>query len=374
MGLGSVVVVTLCALAAVARPASEKRAFMAPLLSNLQVLLPLSTPAQALADPDHRTTVEHALVNLSRGADALATHVRNEEPGVRSLGEAVAGEARLLVHLWRRGDVDATAYGLQKLTRLCIGCHSTLPAANSALSRGFVDDTHLARRPAHERAELLLATRRFDEALTTWEVFFRDPSVRPAQMMGPLVDYLVTAVRVQQDPARASAALAHLAARTDSWGNLREQLSLWRRDLAALAAKPPVVSLAAARALVDEADARAAYPADRGPLVRWIAASSVLHQLLDARSLPPHEAAEAYYLLTLAEARIEQDFRLTEAEAYLSACIELAPHSDVALGCYHLLEEQLVLGLEGTGGGPLPQELEQRLRALEAQAAPPGRR
>lgn len=365
-----VIALALAAVSAYAGKASDKRAFMAPIYQNLRVLLPLTVPHTQLQSPDHETTVRHALENLADNADALAAHVKTDEPGNRVLGQSVAAEAKALAHDWRRGRSAETAYGLQQLTRLCVACHSKLPSDSSPLSQGFLDDTRLSRLPADERAELLLATRQFDEALLAYESFFRDPSVHPTKMLAPLTDYLVASVRVKGDYERPAQLLRSLTTRGDAWSNLKADLFTWQADLARFAKKPPAPTLSSARALVEEARQLSRYPADRRPLVRWIAASSALHQLLERGGLEQRAAAEAYLLLTLAEARVEQDFFLPSADAYLSSCVKLAPHTDVAERCYSLLEEQTVLGYTGTGAHGLPEDVEQRLMALEKLAAP----
>ena len=90
--------------------------------------------------------------------------------------------------------------------------------------------------------------------------------------------------------------------------------------------------LATARDLIARARSIAKVPADYGPLIHYLVASSVLQRFL-ATAPPPsnRDAAEAYYLLGLAETHVGDTYWVSQADMYLETAIRLAPKEPFAL-------------------------------------------
>jgi hypothetical protein len=115
-------------------------------------------------------------------------------------------------------------------------------------------------------------------------------------LLTPLVDYLIVEVRVKGEFERAAKTLARFAKRPDLWRHLRSDVDEWihaLRELRPLASSAP--DLAKARELIERARSIAKVPADSGPLVHYLVASSVLQRFL-ATTPPPtnRDAAGAY--------------------------------------------------------------------------------
>jgi hypothetical protein len=350
------------------RRAQEKRATMFQIFSSMRVLLPLSVDPEKLGAKENITGVKSALDNLASNGSALASHTKREDPGASFLGRSLADDALELRRRYQRKDYEGAAFLVHEMTRYCIACHARLPSKSSMLSAQFVEGTELGKLPLDERAHLQLATRRFDEALTTFEEMFATKKTHASQMVAPLSDYLTTAVRVRKDLPRARKTLKKFAARDDLWTQLKSDLKAWDRALKRFEKTPPRPTLKAARGIIDEAQRIADYPADRKPLVHYVMASAVLNRFIESAPKDKKDAAEAYFLLTIAESRIEQNYWLSSAEAYLETCVRLAPKTNVAERCYALLEEQVVLGYSGTLGTHIPEDLERRLHELEVLA------
>ncbi len=209
-----------------------------------------------------------------------------------------------------------------------------------------------------------MATRRFDEALDSFEGILGSPEYPPASLLDPITDYLILSVRVKQNPKRAVPVLEAFARRPDLWRYLRLDVEYWiasLRRLEGAVRAPP--ELARARALLDEARMQIRFPADRRVLVHYVVASSILHRFVEAN--PEGEAAaEAYYLLGLVESRIGRNAWVSQAGVLLEEAIRLAPKAPFAETAYAILEEETLLDYGGAEGEPLPPDVAANLAEL----------
>jgi len=346
----------------------KTRKTMREIFASMKVLLPLSTNEERFGAPQNRAAVLAALESLASHADRIASHARADDAARLYIGSSLASDARDALQRYKEGRYESSAFLVQQATENCIACHTRLPSpGDSPLSEHFVDRSALNALPIAERIRLLVATRQFDEALAASERLFADPGVNPAEMLVPLTDYLIVAVRVKGDYARPVPVLERFAKRPDLWRSLRLDVEEWVRalkELAPLAEAPP--ELATARELVEEAQRLVPYPADRRGLVQNIVASSVLHRYLDAKPPAKRDEAEAYYLLGVAEAQIGEPYWVPQADFYLETAIRLAPREPFAEPAYALLEEQTLLIYTGSSGVHAPESVTKHLQELRA--------
>jgi hypothetical protein len=188
----------------------------------------------------------------------------------------------------------------------------------------------------------------------------------PSAFLAPLDDYLVTAVRVRGDLARAEKTLGALSERDDVWTELRGDLAEWRTELRVLAKAPPARTLVAARETLAQAAARKRYPADERGRVYEVLAGGILREVLEQPSLPAADRADAYYLLARVEEATPGDYWVPEPAAYLEACVRTVPKTPQAARCFGRLEDHLVRAYAGTGGVKLPDDEKARLEELRA--------
>jgi hypothetical protein len=376
---GVAIVLAFALLGSAARGAAaetereQTRALMRPIFESMGVLLPLSAEPSKFADPAREAEVRAALRSLASSGDALAEHAGARDPDAKYLGGALAHDAREVLRAYDLGRTDSAIFFLQQTTGNCIACHSRLPhPGDSPVSEWFAREATIKRFPPLERARLLLATRRFDQAQATLESLFADPKTRPAETLSAWTDYLVVTLRARQDFARPVPVLEKFAARPDVWENLRDDLREWGasvRELAPGARAEP--SLGAARELLEQANLRMRFPADRRALVQYIAASGILHRFLAEHPEPTAETGEAYYLLGLAELHIARDYWVSQADFFLEQAIRTAPGTKLARGAYALLEEETLLGYTGSAGLQLPDDVRRHLAELRALAGSP---
>jgi tetratricopeptide (TPR) repeat protein len=367
---------SVAALSATALPAiahaqydpAKTRPAMQRIYGDLRQLLPIAVDERAFADPANRAKVHDALVALSRDAGALDDHTRGFDPGARYLARSLSRDVRVGLQRFDQGNYEASQYSVLELTSTCMNCHSRLPSPkDSEVSKGFLDDKELAALPILDRAQLQVATRRFDEALKSFETALLEPDLEPIALFRPLLDYLTVCVRVKGDPKRPIPTLQKFAARTDVWTQLRLDVQQWVKDLEKLTpSELDSDEIARAKAMIEHGRAEALHPSDRSGLVEYLAASRILTRVVAVRRDASPDLAEAYYLLGAVEARIGQDFWTSPADFYLEMAVRMAPGTESGRRAYALLEEETLLGFTGSGGEHLPDEERARLNALKA--------
>jgi tetratricopeptide (TPR) repeat protein len=366
MGLGLVVAGVAAEQDAPTR--EEIRATMRQIFESVRTVLPLSVNDSTYADPRNRDRIQPALQSLAAHADVLARHGRRKDAGFGYLGRHLATDTRTILSSYESGEFEQSQFLLRQLTEYCVTCHSRLPSPNdSPVSEQFVDQGALAGLSLEERATLLIATRRFDEALSTLERLFASTSVHSANLLSPLTDYLVVSIRVKGDLARPLQTLETFSRRPDLWRNLRLDVEQWIADLRALGGDALAgADLASAKRLIEEAKGMINFPGDRSALVHYVVASSILHRYAEAHAQEKsRDLAEAYYYLGLVESRIGRDYWISQSGMFLESSIRLAPDELFAEKAYALLEEEIILGYSGSGGIHIPPDLEQSLHELQ---------
>ncbi len=351
------------------------RAAMRQIFDDVRVLLPLSASPGRFSAPASEAAIRESLTDLSQRADTLARHAGpSRDPRFRHLGRTLARDARDALWTYERGQPENARFLIQQMTESCVSCHARLPAADSPLAERLLDRSTLAGLAPAERAGLQMATRRFEDALVTYEEILASREYPPAALLAPLTDYLILAVRVKQDPERPLPVLDAFAQRPDLWRYLRLDVEHWiatLRRIGGLARQEP--DLARARTLLAEAREQIRFPADRRALVHYVVASSILHRFVEAPGGSDGDRAEAYYLLGLVESRIGRNEWVSQAGALLEASIRLAPDAPFAETAYAILEEETLLDYGGLEGEALPAEVTASLaelrRLLDAPAA-----
>jgi tetratricopeptide (TPR) repeat protein len=368
IGVGGLVVVGELAAEQQAPTREEIRATMRQIFESVRTLLPLSVSDSAYADARNRDRIHPALQSLATHADVLASHGRRKDASFGYLGRHLATDARSILDSYEFGDVEQSQFLLRQLTEYCVTCHSRLPSPNdSPLAEQFVDQSALTALSLEERATLLIATRRFDEALSTLERLFASTSVHSASLLSPLTDYLIVSIRVKRDLERPIRTLETFSKRPDLWRNLRLDVTRWIADLRALAERDlSRADLDSAKRLIEESKGMIHFPGDRAALVHYVVASSILHRYAEAHAgETSRELAEAYYYLGLVESRIGRDYWISQSGMFLESSIRLAPGAPFAEKAYALLEEEIILGYSGSGGVHIPPDLEQGLDELQ---------
>lgn len=369
--LGGVLVVLAAAGTAHGGPESpELRRSMREIFSALSLTWPLSLDARRFAAPAGRGRILEALRSLDARAAALERHGAGLDLSYGFLRRTLAADAREAYESYRAGEFSRARYLLGEMTDACFRCHSRRPGgAPFELGERFLEQAPVRDLGLAERARLAVVTRQFERALELYEALFEAPQVQNAPLAGALEGYLEVAIRVAGDLARPVEKLQALRRRPGLPPYLREHVAAWLEALEALRRAPREgPELERARRLIHAARLRSLYPADPTGLVHYIAASGLLHHVIESR--PPGDAdlPEAFYLLGVADSHMRDSRWPSETEYFLETAIRLAPGSATAADAYAFLREYVIAGYTGSSGVHLPGNVHLRLEAMRRLA------
>ena len=345
------------------------RPIMDGLFAAVSKVMPISLDGDAWEKPENRAQVAAALKELSDSAKGLETHAMSRDAAFGFVANSLARDARDIHRWYQRGSYGESRYLLHNLTENCISCHARLPASMKfPPAESFFRSAEIAKLPALEKAQLLVATRQFDQALTVYETTFASPETRPAElvMMDAFTGYLKLAIRVKEDVQRPIPVLESLAKRSDLPKFVELQLGDWIASLKNFVQKPPRrgSDLVIGRTIVQAAQRKMEFKVDRAALVDYIVASKFLNRFVVANPKPSADTAEAYWLLGVTESMIGRSYWLSQTEFYLETSIRMAPKGPFAKRAYALLEEQAMLEFTGSSGTNLPEDMQQLLNEL----------
>lgn len=365
-----------CAASPEERRDVSTRSTMQSILAALEVALPASLSEERYSDPENREEVGQALHRLAESASTLDSHGRSA--GFATLREALAHDAAEVSRRYDAGRYAESRFLLDQITQDCVACHTRLPGPQSDLGRQLTSKVEREGLSDVERIRLAIATRQFDAALAACEHLFSQEtfSLTDLQSRSLLIDYLVIALRVREQPARARRTLASLEARDPKPGYFHQELSGYVQALQDLEDDPPIGSpFQQARTLMERGEERARFPADRAPLVDYLAASGRLEPLLEGSSLTPAEQSWAYYWLGITESVLRWPTWASPRYAYLEEAIRVDPQGPAAQPAFALLVLELSTAYGGSSGIHLPEDelenLDELYRLIEASQPDP---
>jgi hypothetical protein len=333
---------------------------------------------ELFSSPEERPRIQKALDQLARYADQVEAHTRRTDGQVQFLARSIARDAQDVQRAYRNGQDARAAFLLQQITENCVACHTRLPSKDTHLEDAFVDRGRMDGLAPYSRAGLLMAVRRFDDALEVLEGMLVDPDEHPALLIAPLTDYLVLSLRVKDDYERPIPTLRKLQNHSHIWEQLRLDIEGWIQALPSLRERtrgPARVDVA--RELVAEGRERNRMGDEQSGLVHFVAASAVLERVLDEHpgaetgSPAAAELGEAYYLLGLVEARIGRNYWVSEAPFLLERAIRMAPREPYALEAFRRLEHEVLMQYEGSDEEDIDPEEQRRLGELRILVEPP---
>lgn len=339
---------------------------MQVIFESLHYLFQIDLAGGSFDSPRNREQVLVALRELDDQSAILASHGFSEDASGLFLASVLERYSLLMLRNFEQGETERVQELLYGLTDVCIACHTRLPSSDdSPVAKQFVDSRAIASLPLERKARIEVATRRFDDALATLETLLEsEDRGDPATLERAIRTYLTVSVRVKGDMERPIPILEAIEERDAGRPAWRRDVGSWIHSLRRYRDKPFIVDpLVSARESIDAA-AELDPARQRGALVDYLAASSLLHRYLVSS---PHDVtaiSEAHYLLGLAEYRIYEEDWLPQAELYLEVAIVLAPHAPWAEDAYALLVEKIRRTYAGVPDDQLPPDVVERLIEL----------
>jgi hypothetical protein len=347
---------------------------MQGLAENVKDLLPFLYNRAAYQDPKNHDVVLNRLKEFAQSAN----HVQ-PDMGKRYLGDDLLVEFALgnlssdLQRAEKSFEAGQTEYSrsvAKASLSYCFQCHSvTHEGAKAAWNTSQLDSLNL---DPIEKAELLVATRRYDKALAHMEGLLNSPEFfkdHAFELESLLRRYLALIIRVEKAPERALHQLSKIEKRPDTPHYISEQIEGWETSLKAWRTERPR-TIKNAKTLFEQVEKRFQKAAslqhfekDHAGDVEFLRATEQLHQGLKLIKTPSDEA-RAMFLLGRAYEVLDELGSWNLHETYYEACIKKDAHSPVAKNCYSRLEASLYMGYSGSSGTHLPSEESDRLKRL----------
>ncbi len=349
---------------------AKTQSIMQAIFAPMTTLLGYSMSKSTFRDANHTGAINDAFAALVQNAGRLEQHGRQRDLGFAFVAASLGRDARAAQAQFANAYYDEARYTLRHMTDNCLSCHDSLPAAQSFPGAArFYASTTINALSADEKAYFYVVTRRFDEALTAYEAYFRASKLDlgTLTMLGSFTEYLKVNVSVRSDLKRPQALLTELAGRPDTLPHVRQRLQTWVKalqDLDRSHALQPATPAAASR-LLDQGSALMDTHADRDGLVHYLAAEALLNRFIHSHPTDDSAAGEAYYLLGTIAELTEYSLWIRRSAFYLEQAVRLAPGASYAPKAYGMLAQNLAEEFSTGNGAPLPPEEAERLRSLQ---------
>ena len=308
-------------------------------------LLPLSVRDTATSSQWDRELIDSKLAVLRSSSTALVAHTADKTPEFSFLAKSFDATVHDIDASFKEEWPSYAYFSLMELTQHCVACHSQQPSvARDDFSQRLLARVNTETFDDSELAQLYVATRQFDAALTTLERKLLAPTQDAIDLdiAGIPLDYLSLALGVAAAPARADQLLHQFEQRADAPYYLKLRVAHWRARLRVLTpALSSTPNLDIARQLFTAATSEFRGTADRSAAIDDLVVISILRRYIAAQAQATGPAvAEAYYLLGIIALRtMEPKYSVPEMEILFASAIKADPRGPFAEPSYVLLEE-----------------------------------
>jgi hypothetical protein len=356
---------------------------MQKMAKDVRDLIPFLYDRGAFHDSKNHDKIEVSLKNFSEHVHKITPKmgeaVLGDDPLVSFSLESLEGDLKRSYQAFELGHLEYARTVAKSSLNHCFRCHSV--AQGGATAQWDLHDlSQLPLNPV-EKADLLVATRKYDQALQFMEQILSSQEFlanNPFDFESMLRRYLALVTRIQKDPARALGEIDRVSAYPDLPRYLNEQVRGWRislinwihEDKTEIKGKgkkrkhksPP--PLEQAKKEMDRAVQLQQFPQDHAGDVEYLRATVSLHESLK-KHLKPQEEAEAFYLLGRAYEVLDELGSWNLHETYFEACVRKAPHTGWAKMCYSRYEESVLQGYSGSSGTHIPAYESDKLKSLK---------
>lgn len=351
---------------------------MQGLAGDVYALIPFVYNPQAFDDRANHDVILARMKKLSNDS-----HEINPNMGKKYLGDdpmlqfSIDGlnyDLKRSVSSFEAGHLDYSRNTMKSVIGHCFRCHSTTEMGSQApwSLDGFKD----LQLSASERVDLLVAGRKYDEAIASVSTYlnnFELMQAQPFEYEAALRKYIWLMARLKQRPVDALDLLQKVSESKQLPGFMRAQVQAWMKSLQSWGQKSKKTSKMNASQLITEAkfamkEAKSTqeFSRDRGGDVHYLRASGLLHEALKQETIGSSDRRTAYYLLGSCYEHLDDLGAWSLHEVYFDRCIREFPGTLEAKSCFNRLEASLIFGYSGSRGTQLPAEERARLEELRA--------
>jgi hypothetical protein len=338
----------------------------------LLALIPLTTSDRIFTDPARKAEIAEKTQSLRRLAEGLRSlkPPGDDDPSTRILADLFAEHVGRAAHELRYGSRLYARNLLNSTPAFCVACHTRTNAGPDFSKLGVAAPAPLPGLTDIENARILVATRQYGAAMKEYDVILHaipEEGDRSGEWRSAVQGALALAVRVDEDPEKASAIIAHVLSRGFIPKTLRMDVVRWEKTAEDWKKEPPMRErtadslLAEMRRLYAQAKELQVAPKDRGADLLFLRISALGHELLSRYSTMP-AAAEAMYLLGVSYEVMQQWDFWTFHEVIYERCVRQFPKTEVAGRCLERLKGSIS---DDYMGSKIPPFLRTRIHELE---------
>jgi hypothetical protein len=372
---------TACQSKSAKEPAPENAAGsawqwqMQGMAQDVKKLLPYLYNREAYQDPKNRAEIQAYLKEFSSEAHKIdptnGKPFLSDDLLVQYSLDNLKQDLSRASYSFEIGQYEYSRASAKASLSHCFQCHSvTQPGSSAAWN---LEDVHNLNLAPLEKADLFVATRKYDKALTYMEGLLNSADFQQNYAFdfeSLLRRYLALIIRVEKAPQRALKELDKILERGGTPHYVEEQAQNWERSLKIWAGekktKPKNAKdlFAQVEKRFQRAESAQHFEKDHAGDVEYLRATALLHDGMTLLKTPADEA-RALYLLGRAYEVLDELGSWNLHESYYEGCINKDPKSAMAQQCYSRLEASLYMGYSGSAGTHLPQEEKERLRRLK---------
>ena len=342
---------------------------------TLKNIIPLVYNRKEFADPRNEKKIRMHMKSFSKSIHNISPKnskkLVGEDPLFNFTLNRFRGDLKRATESFDSGHKEYTRSIVQTMVGHCFRCH-TRNAMGPEFKGGVLNITDL-KLDRLSKVDLLVAARRYDEALVLLEKIIGDSKKGgdfAFEMDRALRRYLSLTIRVKKSFGKAEAMLERLSESKTVPYYLVEYIRQWEKSLKNLppwlkqkkTAKKPI---SAAKKMIRRARNTQEYRKDHSADVEYLAASAILHDGLMTKIKQPSQRTEAYFLLGGCYEALGDLGYWSLNEFYYEACIREWPRGPWARRCYERLEESVFVGYSGSSGIHVPYHEKKRLEELK---------
>lgn len=347
---------------------------MQKMAKDVRQLIPFLYDRDAFKDPKNHDQIASELKSFSEHVHKITPkmgeQILGDDPLVAFSLESLEGDLKRSYQAFELNQLEYSRTVAKSSLNHCFRCHSVTSMGAQA-KWDLKNLSQLTLSPI-EKTDLLVATRKYDEALKHMEALIASEDFllnHPFEFESILRRYLALMIRVQGDPARALSEMDRVAASPHLPHYILEQVQGWRVSLTQWMRENKIhkkkqSALKQAKHLMDRASQLQQFPQDHAGDVEYLRATVLLHDLLK-KNLKPEEQSEVLYQLGRAYEVLDELGSWNLHESYFEACVKKSPKSEWAKMCYSRYEASVLQGYTGSSGTHLPAYESDKLKQLK---------
>ncbi|MCB9072764.1 MAG: hypothetical protein H6623_04015 [Bdellovibrionaceae bacterium] len=360
----------------------------APPQWNLQMRA-LSTDMQALVpdlfDSGPQTPEEiaefkkkvTALYKTSQGLNLAKKHgtkAPDSDPTLVFLSGLFREELENAYKSTERGSYAYAKSRLKSSMSYCIACH-TRDDSGPQFPLVTVLSEPLKKASWGERVKFEVVMRKFDSAYADAMRMIDEPLLLKTNKMAleSVINIALTiAVRVKQSPEQALLITQKIKKSDNASTALKEKAAAWDKDIRTWQKESgekfssDKELIAKGKALVG-LNGAGPYQVITNGEVRYLRATELMHQLLKKYPNSPN-ASEALYILGRSY-EVTNELSFSDlSEKYYILCINMKPHSSIAMSCADAYEDSVEVGYSGSSGLHVPEYVQNKIEKMKELA------